>query len=60
MSSHGWEHDILSDLSPDKTKTQGAPAAQTLKSMYFIQYISQIRAFPSVRYINIHILTYIE
>ena len=25
MSSHGWEHDMLSDLSPDKTKTQEAP-----------------------------------
>lgn len=34
MSSHGWEHDMLSDLSPDKTKTQGAPIAQTLKSAH--------------------------
>lgn len=33
MSSHGWEHDMLLDLSPDKTKTQEASTAQTLKSV---------------------------
>lgn len=38
MSSHGWEHDMLSALSPDKTKTQGAPIAQTLKSMNYIYF----------------------
>lgn len=40
MSSHGWEHDMLSVLSPDKTKTQEAPTAQTLTPMYYIFLMS--------------------
>ena len=35
MSSHGWEHDMLSDLSPDKNKTQGAPTVLPLESIIF-------------------------
>lgn len=42
MSSHEWEHDMLSDLSPDKTKTQGAPTVQPLKSVIIFHVSSQV------------------